>query len=369
MASQRIVYNPDDLAQTAQAYQQAADGFATAKSAFVETGSDNPGFGLFMMALYPSYTSCKIATQGYLGNIGQMTEKLSTALQGASEDSQQVECDCQDQIAKLQKRIDEQDDRLTALENGQNGGIVGGASGTVGGGGSSGSSGTSGMYGISTPTQETSTDTSTRETNDAWTSYAPITTTNEGGSDTQHSGSTADATQSADRKTDGTTSTIGFDANGDAEDDYSLNLTEGDTQATVLEDGSIKLSKRDSPSISMPSGTNAGKTNSFSVDADHDGVDDVSITPDVNADARISIFDKDGSRYAAIDFDHDGDYDAAVRIGDSEAAREAMRRETEESIWQSIAAKDPLNRTVDELKALYQDRDIVELPERSEIKQ
>ena len=345
MASQCILYNPDDLAKTAQAYQEASNGFATAKSAFVKTGAGNPGFGLFMMALYPPYIACKIATQGYLGNIGQMAEKLSTALQGASEDSQQVECKCQDRIDNLQKQIDEHGERLTALENKQHDSDVigGGAGGTgtvggggvVGGGGSADSSGASGMHSIS---------------------------------GTRQGAGAADAVQPTDQKTKDTINTVGIDTNGDAKDDYSLNLTGGDIHATVLEDGSIKLSKRDSASVPMPPGANAGKSGSFSIDADHDGKDDVSMTPDAGADARISIFDKDDSKYAAIDFDNDGDYDAAVRIGDSEMAREAMRKETEESVWRSIVAKDPLGRTADELKSLYQDRDIVELPQRSEIK-
>ena len=74
------------------------------------------------------------------------------------------------------------------------------------------------------------------------------------------------------------------------------------------------------------------------------------MTPDAGADARISIFDKDDSKYAAIDFDNDGDYDAAVRIGDSEMAREAMRKEKEEQVWRSIAAKEPPGRTADTMK-------------------
>ncbi|WP_137658066.1 hypothetical protein [Bifidobacterium moukalabense] len=415
MASQCILYNSDDLAKTAQAYHEAANGFAAAKSTFVQTGASNPGFGLFMMALYPPYIACKAATQGYLGNIGQMAEKLSTALQGASEDSQQVECDCQDQIDNLQKQIDEHNKRLTALENNQHtgtstdsnmgdggeagtgsggygggggysgGGGTGGYSGG-GGGGSADSSDTSGMQGISTPAQSSPADTSTSVDDGAQTSYAPIDTANGTGAGTQHGAGTTDTqhgtdsnTQNgtgtngtmppADQKTKDTVNTIGLDANGDAKDDYSLNLADGNTHATALEDGSVKLSRQDASSMPMPPGTNAGKPDSsFSIDANNDGKDDVSMAPDTGADARISIFEKDDSKYAAIDFDNDGDYDAAVRIGDSEAAREAIRRETEESVWQGIASRDPLGRSADELKSLYQDRDIVELPQRTEIK-
>lgn len=235
MASQCILYNPDDLAKTAQAYQEASNGFATAKSAFVKTGAGNPGFGLFMMALYPPYIACKIATQGYLGNIGQMAEKLSTALQGASEDSQQVECKCQDRIDNLQKQIDEHGERLTALENKQHDSDVigGGAGGTgtvggggvVGGGGSADSSGASGMHSISTPAQGSSADTSTGETDDARTSYAPIATANGAGSGTRQGAGAADAVQPTDQKTKDTINTVGIDTNGDAKDDYSLNLT------------------------------------------------------------------------------------------------------------------------------------------------
>ena len=43
---------------------------------------------------------------------------------------------------------------------------------------------------------------------------------------------------------------------------------------------------------------------------------------DSGANARFSVYEDEDSRYVALDYDNDGDYDVAVRVGDSEAARE-----------------------------------------------
>lgn len=111
----------------------------------------------------------------------------------------------------------------------------------------------------------------------------------------------------------------------------------------------------------------ANKGNSFTVDADNDGRDDITLTPDSGDDSRVSVFEDGDSQYAAIDFDNDGDYDASVRIGDSAAAYEKMQQEAEASVWAEISRNDPLGRSVEELQALYADRDVMTLPEQTEI--
>ena len=162
--------------------------------------------------------------------------------------------------------------------------------------------------------------------------------------------------------------TIGLDVDGNAKDDYSLNLIDGNTHAVIGADGSVILTKRDNSTIPMPSDASKTGSASFDLDADNDGVDDVSMNSDSGANARFSVYEDEDSRYVALDYDNDGDYDVAVRVGDSEAAREAMRKQAEDEAWQSIAAKDPLGRTADELRALYEDRETIQLPERTDRK-
>lgn len=167
-----------------------------------------------------------------------------------------------------------------------------------------------------------------------------------------------------------TTNTVGLDTDGDATDDYSVNLTEGGTHASINDDGSVTLSKQDSSTVPLPPGSDnntANKGNSFTVDADNDGRDDITLTPDSGDDSRVSVFEDGDSQYAAIDFDNDGDYDASVRIGDSAAAYEKMQQEAEASVWAEISRNDPLGRSVEELQALYADRDVMTLPEQTEI--
>lgn len=154
---------------------------------------------------------------------------------------------------------------------------------------------------------------------------------------------------------------------GNAKDDYSLNLIDGNTHAVIGADGSVILTKRDNSTIPMPSDASKTGSASFDLDVDNDGVDDVSMNSDSGANARFSVYEDEDSRYVALDYDNDGDYDVAVRVGDSEAAREAMRKQAEDEAWQSIAAKDPLGRTADELRALYEDRETIQLPERTTI--
>ena len=396
MAGQCICCNPQDLKHTASAYNEAASGFNQAKSAFEKSGTSNPGFGLFMMLLYPAYTVCKMSTQGYLGNIGQMSERLSSALKSTSEISEDTENQLRQMILDLHKQVEEQDQRITELEHHQDGGSGGGSAGgggytgggAAGGGyGSGGSSSGGGATGaadstdkqpITAPSVSSATDaisgTHASTGSDTNSAHAPIRDT--GKEDAASDIGTRNDSQMGrigtvplpNQTTKDTISTIGLDVDGDASDDYSLNLTNGNTHAVVGEDGSITLSRRDGSSVPLPPGAQERKSSFLTVDANHDGVDDIAFTPDTGADARISVFEQGDSQYMAIDADNDGDYDVVARVGDSEAAYEAMRERAEESAWQSIASKDPLGRTADELRALYQDRDVVELPERSEIR-
>lgn len=403
MAGQCICCNPQDLKSTAGAYNEAASGFNQAKSAFEKSGTSNPGFGLFMMLLYPAYTVCKMSTQGYLGNIGQMSERLSSALKSTSEISEDTENQLRQMILDLRKQVEEQDQRITELEHHQDGDSDGGnysGGGSAGGGGytgggaagggygSGGSGSGSGATGIADSTDKQSINVSSVSSatdaisgahastgSDTGSAREPIRDTGKedaasdiGGTRNDSQIGQIDTVPLPNQTTKDTISTIGLDVDGDASDDYSLNLTNGNTHAVVGEDGSVTLSKQDGSSVPLPPGAQEGKNDFLTVDANHDGIDDIAFTPDTGADARISVFEQGDSQYMAIDADNDGDYDVVARVGDSEAAYEAMHERAEESAWQSIASKDPLGRTADELRALYQDRDVVELPERSEIR-
>lgn len=403
MAGQCICCNPQDLKSTAGAYNEAASGFNQAKSAFEKSGTSNPGFGLFMMLLYPAYTVCKMSTQGYLGNIGQMSERLSSALKSTSEISEDTENQLRQMILDLRKQVEEQDQRITELEHHQDGDSDGGnysGGGSAGGGGYTGGGAAGGGYGsggsgsgsgatgiadstdkqsINVPSVSSATDAISgahaSTGSDTGSAREPIRDTGKkdaasdiGGTRNDSQIGQIDTVPLPNQTTKDTISTIGLDVDGDASDDYSLNLTNGNTHAVVGEDGSVTLSKQDGSSVPLPPGAQEGKNDFLTVDANHDGIDDIAFTPDTGADARISVFEQGDSQYMAIDADNDGDYDVVARVGDSEAAYEAMHERAEESAWQSIASKDPLGRTADELRALYQDRDVVELPERSEIR-
>lgn len=403
MAGQCICCNPQDLKSTAGAYNEAASGFNQAKSAFEKSGTSNPGFGLFMMLLYPAYTVCKMSTQGYLGNIGQMSERLSSALKSTSEISEDTENQLRQMILDLRKQVEEQDQRITELEHHQDGDSDGGnysGGGSAGGGGYTGGGAAGGGYGsggsgsgsgatgiadstdkqsINVPSVSSATDAISgahaSTGSDTGSAREPIRDTGKEDAASDIVGTRNDSqigqidtVPLPNQTTKDTISTIGLDVDGDASDDYSLNLTNGNTHAVVGEDGSVTLSKQDGSSVPLPPGAQEGKNDFLTVDANHDGIDDIAFTPDTGADARISVFEQGDSQYMAIDADNDGDYDVVARVGDSEAAYEAMHERAEESAWQSIASKDPLGRTADELRALYQDRDVVELPERSEIR-
>ena len=396
MAGQCICCNPQDLKNTASAYNEAASGFNQAKSAFEKSGTSNPGFGLFMMLLYPAYTVCKMSTQGYLGNIGQMSERLSSALKSTSEISEDTENQLRQMILDLRKQVEEQDQRITELEHHQDGDSDGGSAGgggytgggAAGGGYGSGGSGSgSGATGIADSTDKQSINVPSVSSatdaisgahastgSDTGSAREPIRDTGKedaasdiGGTRNDSQIGQIDTVPLPNQTTKDTISTIGLDVDGDASDDYSLNLTNGNTHAVVGEDGSVTLSKQDGSSVPLPPGAQEGKNDFLTVDANHDGIDDIAFTPDTGADARISVFEQGDSQYMAIDADNDGDYDVAVRVGDSEAAREAMRKQAEDEAWQSIAAKDPLGRTADELRALYEDRETIQLPERTTI--
>jgi len=404
-----ICCDPEGLSKTAEAYRKAASQFNQAKSAFVKTKSGNPGFGLFMAALYPAYMRCKSATQGYLGNIGQMTERLSSALEYTAEQHCNNETEIIETLKKILKEIEEQNQLRqsgidvtvtfgagTAGATGTSGWTAGGAASGVAGGYSGESSSQSyssmqtGQWQTASipvmPSQATSTAgaSAVNEVSADATAHASVdvsaTTDSVPTSPARNAIYSTPATTvplpnqpdstfaSTSRNTSDAASSIDLDVDGDSNEDYSLNLKNGGTHVVVGQDGSITVSHQKTTSVPLPTNAQATQDSYLTVDANHDGVDDIMLTGQQGQDAKISVYEQGDTEYAAIDFDHDGDYDVSVRVEDTAQTYQKMREQAEQSVWESIAAKDPLGRTAEQLKALYEDRDVIELPQRSEIK-
>lgn len=413
MSASLMQVDPDDLGTVSDSFNQAASQFASAKSQFVSSGS--PNFGILLSFVKPVYGIAKDSTVSYLGNIESMLNLISSAVEGTAKDTKATEQSNQELLNKIIQLLEEIRDNQNknneaSVDSGMPGGAggggggLGGGSGSGGGASSGGGSGSGGGAGSSMdagqyqPAQQAAqssvtpqTPSATQPSHDQDTNAGQNTGSADGTGDDQNTtvpvtpGNLGTSTPGAGNTNPGTgthqpdvpgvtrpdtTNTVGLDTDGDATDDYSVNLTEGGTHASINDDGSVTLSKQDSSTVPLSPGSgnnSANKGNSFTVDADNDGRDDIALTPDSGDDSRVSVFEDGDSQYAAIDFDNDGDYDASVRIGDSAAAYEKMQQEAEASVWAEISRNDPLGRSVEELQALYADRDVMTLPEQTEI--
>ena len=384
MSSSCICVDPSDLETSAKNYEQAAQQFAMAKAQFVSAGT--PNFGLILKCLEPAYEAAKQSTQEYLANVETMLKLIASAIQGTVEDSTTTEEEILEALKKILQLLQQVDDKLDSSDphNARSEGN-GGIGGNSGYGGSFGNGGGSRADSLQSKQYQPVDQFNGRSDGGSEAAGSPASSATGSGamaSESQEFGhdqkkTTSDgACDTAESNTDSIfnevplpprPTTIGLDVDGNAKDDYSLNLTDGNTHAVIGADGSVTLTKRDNSTIPMPSDASKTGSASFDLDVDNDGVDDVSMNSDSGANARFSVYEDEDSRYVALDYDNDGDYDVAVRVGDSEAAREAMRKQAEDEAWQSIAAKDPLGRTADELRALYEDRETIQLPERTTI--
>lgn len=384
MSSSCICVDPSDLETSAKNYEQAAQQFAMAKAQFVSAGT--PNFGLILKCLEPAYEAAKQSTQEYLANVETMLKLIASAIQGTVEDSTTTEEEILEALKKILQLLQQVDDKLDSSDphnarSEGNGGIGGnsGYGGSFGNGGGSKlipckasniSQWISLMVDPTVVPKRQEVRHHLRQVLVQWrrdrknSAMIRKKTTSDGARDAAES-NTYPIFNEVPLPTRPTT--IGLDVDGNAKDDYSLNLTDGNTHAVIGADGSVTLTKRDNSTIPMPSDASKTGSASFDLDVDNDGVDDVSMNSDSGANARFSVYEDEDSRYVALDYDNDGDYDVAVRVGDSEAAREAMRKQAEDEAWRSIAAKDPLGRTADELRALYEDRETIQLPERTTI--
>lgn len=384
MSSSCICIDPSDLETSAKNYEQAAQQFAMAKAQFVSAGT--PNFGLILKCLEPAYEAAKQSTQEYLANVEAMLKLIASAIQGTVEDSTTTEEEILEALKKILQLLQQVDDKLDSSDphNARSEGN-GGIGSNSGYGGSFGNGGGSRADSLQSKQYQPVDQFNGRSDDGSEAAGSPASSAT--GSGAMASGSQEFGHDQKKTTSDGARdaaesntypifnevplpprpTTIGLDVDGNAKDDYSLNLIDGNTHAVIGADGSVILTKRDNSTIPMPSDASKTGSASFDLDVDNDGVDDVSMNSDSGANARFSVYEDEDSRYVALDYDNDGDYDVAVRVGDSEAAREAMRKQAEDEAWQSIAAKDPLGRTADELRALYEDRETIQLPERTTI--
>lgn len=420
--SDEIKMDCGDLKGLQAQYGSASREFMATMGAFNQ--NEDPSFGLVLQMFRPMYTSAKECTSSYLSNIGQVLSYLQGAIDGAQQDFANTEEDAIEYLKNIQDRLEQIDNKLDRLERG--GGGTGAGGGTVSGSGTIG--GGSGVAGGGGYVGSGSTDSGSEQDDDR---YEGSVAQEAGNVDADASGSVEppasgqtpaddgrtagsvdpdagtispdgdasvagdgtgrapDADGSADADANGTpdaggtgvgvggrpgnpsdgVNTIGLDVSGDAQDEYSLNLTDGNTHAVMEADGSIRLSKTDEDAthIPLPDGMRTKDASTFTLDANNDGTNDLAMTPDMGADARISVYEDGDDQFAAVDFDNDGDYDAVMRVGESAAARAKAQQDATAAAWEQIASSDPLGRSPEELQALFLERDITRLPEREGI--
>ncbi len=355
-----------------------------------------------------------------------MLSYLQGAIDGSQQDFTNTEKDIIDYLKSIQEQLEQIDEKLDRLEQGGGGtgsgggtgggGTIGGSAGGTGGGGYAGAGSTGGGSGQDAHDDDRYEGSVAQGGGDVEADASGSGSTAGSGDASADDGRTAgsvdqdagtispdgdasvagdgtgrapDADGSADADANGTpdaggtgvgvdgrpgnpsdgVNTIGLDVSGDAQDEYSLNLTAGNTHAVMEADGSIRLSKtdEDATSIPLPDGMQPKDASTFTLDANNDGTNDLAMTPDMGADARISVYEDGDDQFAAVDFDNDGDYDAVMRVGESAAARAKAQQDVTAAAWEQIASSDPLGRSPEELQALFLERDITRLPEREGI--
>lgn len=413
--SDEINVNCSDLKGLQAQYGLASREFMTTMGSFNQ--NEDPSFGLVLQMFRPMYMSAKECTSGYLSNISQVLSYLQGAINGTQQEFTKGEELNVKYVKQILEELESIDDKLDKLLNSRNtnggsndgnGGGVGWGSGGSGGGYSGGASGGGGYSGGASPDGAAGHDAQDNA------EYEGSVAQGAGKIDADATGAAAAAgTPTADAGTgagpdDGSAgdgrmtgainpgvgtlpsdggapapridgrpgnphdgvNTIGLDATGDAKDDYSLNLTDGNTHAVMEADGSIRLSKTDAgaATVPLPEGVQPKDgASTFTLDANNDGINDLAMTPDKAADSRISIYEQGDDQFAAVDFDNDGDYDAVMRVGESAAARAQAQQNAIAAAWEQIAGTDPLGRSPEELQALFLERDIMQVPEREGI--
>lgn len=313
MSSSCICVDPSDLETSAKNYEQAAQQFAMAKAQFVSAGT--PNFGLILKCLEPAYEAAKQSTQEYLANVEAMLKLIASAIQGTVEDSTTTEEEILEALKKILQLLQQVDDKLDSSDphNARSEGN-GGIGGNSGYGGSFGNGGGSRADSLQSKQYQPVDQFNGRSDGGSEAAGSPASSAT--GSGAMASGSQEFGHDQKKTTSDGARdaaesntypifnevplptrpTTIGLDVDGNAKDDYSLNLTDGNTHAVIGADGSVTLTKRDNSTIPMPSDASKTGSASFDLDVDNDGVDDVSMNSDSGANARFSVYEDEDSR-------------------------------------------------------------------------
>lgn len=418
--SDQIQVSKSALANLAKGYNDAASGFT--KMGFgLQSKQLDPSFGLVLQLVKGDYDSAKENTLDYLSSLGSlmstMSQDITDAIAAYTEGDQKNSDSIQDLLNKIENleqrnkqlsdKVGELEEKVGELEQGQTSGGTGGYSGGGGSGGGSGySAGGSGgaasapsMPNYQMPSQPTyQQDASGNYRNDAPVDVDSDMAGDIGGSldpDTNatdipdiptppsHDGTTIPKPERVD-----TTESVDIDMDGDGVVDYSVNADPDSTGVRFNDDGTVTLNKNGGSF-----GTDSAQTSGISFDTDNDGTDDVHLELKDGQDASVRVVpgtEGSGTRYVQVDTDGDGIYessyavradaaasgDAGSGVSDDASAATGTTAEDsyqtevskgEEQAWQTLAETDPLHRSVDELKELFNRREEIELPETNSL--
>ena len=418
--SDQIQVSKSALANLAKGYNDAASGFT--KMGFgLQSKQLDPSFGLVLQLVKGDYDSAKENTLDYLSSLGSlmstMSQDITDAIAAYTEGDQKNSDSIQDLLNKIENleqqnkqlsdKVGELEEKVGELEQGQTFGGTGGYSGGGGSGGGSGySAGGSGgaasapsMPNYRMPGQPTyQQDASGNYRNDAPVDVDSDMAGDIGGSldpDTNatdipdipippsHDGTTIPKPERVD-----TTESVDIDMDGDGVVDYSVNADPDSTGVRFNDDGTVTLNKNGGSF-----GTGSAQTSGISFDTDNDGAEDVHLELKDGQDASVRVVpgtEGSGTRYVQVDTDGDGIYESSYAVRDDAAAsgdagsgvsddasaatgttvEDSYQTEVskgEEQAWQTLAETDPLHRSVDELKELFNRREEIELPETNSL--
>lgn len=418
--SDQIQVSKSALANLAKGYNDAASGFT--KMGFgLQSKQLDPSFGLVLQLVKGDYDSAKENTLDYLSSLGSlmstMSQDITDAIAAYTEGDQKNSDSIQDLLNKIENleqqnkqlsdKVGELEEKVGELEQGQTFGGTGGYSGGGGSGGGSGySAGGSGgaasapsMPNYRMPGQPTyQQDASGNYRNDAPVDVDSDMAGDIGGSldpDTNatdipdipippsHDGTTIPKPERVD-----TTESVDIDMDGDGVVDYSVNADPDSTGVRFNDDGTVTLNKNGGSF-----GTGSAQTSGISFDTDNDGADDVHLELKDGQDASVRVVpgtEGSGTRYVQVDTDGDGIHESSYAVRDDAAAsgdagsgvsddasaatgttvEDSYQTEVskgEEQAWQTLAETDPLHRSVDELKELFNRREEIELPETNSL--
>lgn len=417
--SDQIQVSKSALASLAKGYNDAASGFT--KMGFgLQSRQLDPSFGLVLQLVKGDYDSAKENTLDYLSSLGSlmstMSQDITDAIAAYTEGDQKNSDSIQDLLNKIENleqqnrqlsdKVGELEEKVGELEQGQTSGGTGGYSGGGSGGGSGYSAGGSGgaasapsMPNYQMPSQPTyQQDASGNYRNDAPVDVDSDMAGDIGGSldpDTNatdipdiptppsHDGTTIPKPERVD-----TTESVDIDMDGDGVVDYSVNADLDSTGVRFNDDGTVTLNKNGGSF-----GTDSAQTSGISFDTDNDGANDVHLELKDGQDASVRVVpgaEGSSTRYVQVDTDGDGIYESSYAVRDGAAtsgdagsgvsdgasaatgttAEDSYRTEVskgEEQAWRTLAETDPLHRSVDELKELFNRREEIELPETNSL--